>query len=130
MRIEKVHIISRFKNLEDFQIEIDSDAMETVLIGLNATGKSNFMEALVIIFRDLDLERPPQHGKSKETLEYFIKYECRKKTIEIEYSKSNGYTFLIEGVKLKSKSIFFSNKEEYLPKHVFIYYSGISNRLK
>jgi recombinational DNA repair ATPase RecF len=55
MRIDKVHIKTRFKNLEDFQIDIDENAWETVLLGLNATGKSNFLESLVIIFRDLDL---------------------------------------------------------------------------
>lgn len=130
MRIDKVHIKSKFKNLEDFKIDIDEKSMETVLIGLNATGKSNFMEALVVIFRDLDLERPPQLPKSKEPLEYYIKYECRNKDIEVEFSTKGGYTFVINGEKLKNKSSFFSKKEEYLPKHVFIYYSGISDRVK
>ncbi len=130
MRIEKVHIKSRFKNLKDFHIDIDSGAMETVLIGLNATGKSNFMEALVIIFRDLDLKRNPQFGKKKEALEYFIQYNCRKKNIEIEYSIKNGYLFKIDGVKLKNQSVFFNQKEQYLPKHIFFYYSGVSDRVK
>ena len=130
MRIEKVHIKSTFKNLQDFHIELDNEAMETVLIGLNATGKSNFMEALVIIFRDLDLERAPQFGKSKEALEYSIKYECRKYSIEIEYSKKDGYIFIIDGEKLKGKYLFFSKKSEYLPKHIFFYYSGTSDRVK
>jgi predicted ATPase len=130
MRIDKVHIKSRFKNLEDFEIDIDQNSMETVLIGLNATGKSNFMEALVVIFRDLDLERPPQLPKSKDPLEYYIKYECRSKEIEVEYSIKKGYSFKIEEEKLKNKSTFFKNKEIYLPKHVFIYYSGISDRVR
>jgi predicted ATPase len=104
--------------------------METVLIGLNATGKSNFMEALVIIFRDLDLQRSPQFGKKRETLEYFIHYNCREYDIKIECSKKEGYLFEINGDKLKNKSEFFSNKSEYLPKHIFFYYSGISDRVK
>lgn len=131
MRIDKVHIKSRFKNLQNFEIDIDQKSMETVLIGLNATGKSNFMEALVVIFRDLDLERPPQLPKSKDPLEYYIKYECRKKNIEVEYSiKDGGYSFKIDGEQLKNKSMFFKGKENYLPKHVFIYYSGVSDRLR
>ncbi|NJO87517.1 MAG: ATP-binding protein [Chloroflexia bacterium] len=91
MRIDKVHIKSQFKNLNDFKIDINENCMETVLIGLNATGKSNFLEALVIIFRDLDLERSPQ-----PFFEYNITYECRGKIIEIDYSKTNGYQYLIE----------------------------------
>jgi len=129
MRILEVHIKSKFKNLKDFRIEFDKEAMETVLIGLNATGKSNFMEALVIIFRDLDLERSPQHGKSRNLLEYYIKYECRGKTIEIKFSIIEGYSFIIDNVILKSRPAFFREKEIFLPKHVFIYYSGLSTRL-
>jgi predicted ATPase len=103
--------------------------METVLIGLNATGKSNLLEAIVIIFRDLDLERPPQISKSQAALEYYIKYECRKKDIEIEYSSKNNYHFKIDS-QIVSKTTFNKNKDEYLPRHVFIYYSGLSERLK
>lgn len=129
MRIDKVHIRSKFKNLEDFKIDIDENSMETVLIGLNATGKSNLMEALVVIFRDLDLDRPPQISKAKESFEYYIKYQCRKYSIEIEYSLAKGYSFVVDKAKL-SKSAFNKHKDLYLPKHVFIYYSGISERLK
>ncbi|UPT67175.1 MAG: ATP-binding protein [Sphingobacteriales bacterium JAD_PAG50586_3] len=129
MRIDKVHIFSKFKNLENFKIDIDEKSMETVLIGLNATGKSNLMEALVVIFRDLDLDRPPQISKTKEPFEYYIKYECRSNNIEISYSIKNGYTYKINDNKIR-KSEFNKQKEVYLPNHVFIYYSGISDRLK
>lgn len=69
MRIDRVHIKSPFKNLTDFEIDFDEQSMETVLIGPNATGKSNFFEALVIIFRDLDFGRDPF-----PEFEYYIKY--------------------------------------------------------
>lgn len=86
MRIGRVHIKTRFKNLEDFQIDIDENAWETVLLGLNATGKSNFLESLVIIFRDLDLiynlGKNTKQQKKKLILNpfsYYIKYECRNR---------------------------------------------------
>lgn len=129
MRIDKVHIRSKFKNLTDFKIDIDENSMETVLIGLNATGKSNLMEALVVIFRDLDLDRPPQISKTKEPFEYYIKYECRKKDIEIDYSLKSGYVYIVNGEKI-TKAAFNKGKDLYLPRHVFIYYSGVSERLK
>lgn len=129
MRIDKVHIRSRFKNLENFIIDIEEKSMETVLIGLNATGKSNLMEALVVIFRDLDLDRPPLVPRNKDPFEYYIKYECRKKIIEIEYAEKTGYIFRIDDEKI-TKTAFSRGKEEFLPNHVFIYYSGISERLK
>lgn len=130
MKIAHVHIKGRFKNLENFKFDFDAKSMETVLLGLNATGKSNFMEAIVIIFRDLDLERNPVVQKQTESFEYYIKYNCRNKDIEVEYSTRGGYKFVINGEKLRSKSQFHKNKGEYLPSHVFVYYSGLSERLK
>ncbi len=61
MRIDKVYI-KKFKNLEEFMIDIDESQWENVFLGQNATGKSNFFEALVLIFKSLDLrvkDRPP-----------------------------------------------------------------------
>ena len=53
MRIHKVYI-EKFKNLQQFEISLNSNEMNTVLLGQNATGKSNFIEALVLIFKYLD----------------------------------------------------------------------------
>jgi len=60
--------IKEFRNLKDFEIRFaqtgqapEGSFEETLeykshaVIGQNATGKSNFLEALIIIFRDLDL---------------------------------------------------------------------------
>lgn len=139
MRIHKVYI-EDFKNLKQFEINLEPDEMNTVLLGQNATGKSNFIEALVLIFKYLDLaEEPPQ----KENLRYKIEYECREKIIKIDclegkykfdvLSKSvdvDGKDIWTSNEKKISKAEFFRNKNEYLPKYVFTYYSGISNRLK
>ena len=39
MRIDKV-FIKRFKNLVDFEIDLNERQMQTVLLGKNASGKS------------------------------------------------------------------------------------------
>ena len=91
MKIEKIHLKGNFKNLENFQFEFDQSSSETVLLGLNATGKSNFMEAIVIIFRDLDLERAPKLLKKNQNFDYNIKYNCRGRNIEVDYSTKTGY---------------------------------------
>lgn len=126
MRIDKVHIKSRFKNLEDFKIDIDEKAMETVLLGLNATGKSNFLEALVIIFRDLDLVFNYKK-KQAPPFDFLIQYECRANVIEVTF-ENGKYSFNVNGKE--SKAEVTKNIDQYLPKHVFIYYSGISDRLQ
>ena len=58
MRITRVKVAS-FKNLQDFEIHLDENAAVSVLVGRNGSGKSNLLEALTIIFRDIDLGRRP-----------------------------------------------------------------------
>lgn len=119
MRIDKVYI-ENFKNLIDFEIDLAENFMETVLLGQNATGKSNLIEALVLIFKYLDLEGTPAFS-------YKIEYFCRGHSIRVEFDAK--HSFYIDGEKIKIKD-FYSRKNEYLPKYVFTYYSGLSNRLE
>jgi ABC-type multidrug transport system ATPase subunit len=132
MRIDKIYI-EEFKNLRDFSIDLDETKMHTVLLGQNAAGKSNLLEALVIIFRDLDLE--------DDTLfNYILEYQCKENFLKVEGGpKITGKFKFYLGTKKESTIEYSSkmipkveikrNKEEYLPKYVFSYYSGVSNRL-
>jgi len=130
MRINKVHI-KNFKNLQDFDITLDQDKMETILLGPNAVGKSNFLEALVLIFKFLDLEKKPP-------FDYTIWYRVKEKELKVEYEDGRYSFYKIEKssdllfgdqpeIRIKD---FFKHKDQYLPKYVFTYYSGISNKLK
>lgn len=128
MRIDKVYI-EDFKNLKKFCVELDKNQMNTVLLGQNATGKSNFIEALVKIFKSLDLSN--ENSRKYPEFKYWIKYNCHENDIIIDYT-SRTYKIEIEG-RDKSPSFkeFFCSegKKLFLPKYVFTYYSGISNRL-
>lgn len=138
MRIDKV-FIKEFKNLKEFHIDLDENQMNTVLLGQNATGKSNFIEALIKIFKYLDLgKEPPIELDLGYKLEYKIAYEIKNCKVVVVF---NGkYKFLFsENIEQKdepeenyttiTKTKFFAEKEQYLPKYVFAYYSGISDRL-
>ena len=54
MRIDRL-TIGNFKNLRELTIDFDEEYPTTVILGRNGTGKSNLLEALIIIFRDLNL---------------------------------------------------------------------------
>lgn len=131
MRIDKVYI-EKFKNLNQFTIDLDETKMQTVLLGENAAGKSNFLEALVIIFRDLDLEE-------QTSFNYTIEYKCKGNLIKVNGGPDvkNKYGLFLGEKKrdeiiystIVSKAAVKKNKEQYFPKYVFSYYSGVSNRL-
>jgi len=57
MKVDYLHIQSQFKNLNDVKVEFDQSNLMTVIVGGNGSGKSNVLEALVSIFRNLDLVR-------------------------------------------------------------------------
>ncbi|PWB21483.1 AAA family ATPase [Flavobacterium sp. HTF] len=132
MRIDSLYI-EDFKNLKQFTIDLDEKELNTVLLGQNATGKSNFIESLVLIFKYLDLSKAGSTPRFPE-FEYVIKYKCRGHNIKVTCkkdgsSKKLAYEIYVDEEKQSYKS-FFTNKEVYLPKYVFTYYSGISNKLK
>ncbi|HHT9138736.1 MAG TPA: AAA family ATPase, partial [Candidatus Wunengus sp. YC60] len=128
MRIDKV-FIKNFKNLKEFSIDFDEAKMKTVLLGQNATGKSNFIEALVLIFKYLDLSNETK--RQFPAFNYSINYKINDNKISINHQK-NEYEIAINGEKIKSLKSFFSTKGKqlYQPKYVFTYYSGLSNKLK
>jgi|WetSurMetagenome_2_1015567.scaffolds.fasta_scaffold02119_14 hypothetical protein len=123
MRLDKLWI-KNFKNLKNFGIDFDEDQLTTVLIGHNGTGKSNLMEALVIIFRDLDLKKIPQFS-------YEITYRIKNYEINIRTDPEvKKHTQIKINGKATSLSIFREKKSEFLPNNIFSYYSGPSNRLE
>ena len=70
MRLDRL-AVRDFKNLRDIEIDFDAEKLETVVIGQNGTGKSNVIEAIATIFRDLD---DPKHQTS---FAYQIDYVCK-----------------------------------------------------
>lgn len=127
MRIHSLSIKAPgFKNLIDFKIEFEEDSPMTVLVGRNGTGKSNILEALTIIFRDLDLET------SSPPFNYELEYTCRGRrvTVDADLSRTTKKVQIsVDGTLLTGKA-FNENKRVYLPNYVFGYYSGPSNRMQ
>jgi len=100
MRIDKFWI-KEFKNLKDFKIDFDECQMTTVLIGRNGTGKSNLIEAIVVAFRDLDLNKPP-------TFSYDLSYICRGHKIRIIADSKNkpNYKITLDGENYLYKKVY------------------------
>jgi predicted ATPase len=81
MRIDRL-ALTDFKNLVDFEVDFDETSNRQVVVGRNGVGKSNLLEALTRIFRDLDLEEDSDFG-------YEIEYLCNGHFIKIKSSQTN-----------------------------------------
>lgn len=161
MRLDKITIGSPknspthcFKNLKDVTVDFDQKHWITVVIGWNGTGKSNVLEALAILFRDLiQGERKPafaynltyRMGSGAETLRINIDADPDRErealiihvASDAEARGAGTLTPFIEGepeiIPLLGKKVslkaFFDAGERHLPRFVFAYYSGDSDRL-
>jgi len=124
MRLDRLRI-PNFRNLQNFEIDFDESQPTTVLLGHNGTGKSNLLEAIVEIFRELE-----QGGTPSFTFE--MDYVCRDRKIHIDGDPertSKKLEVTVDG-KAITKIAFQREIDIYLPNYVFAYYSGWSNRLE
>lgn len=152
MKIDYLKINSRFKNLEQITINFDESQLMTVVVGWNGAGKSNVVEALVSIFRNLDLGEAPRFA-------YEINYklgdndslignpprwikvmadpswgDTPSKQYQIQYNYG-GQTDIFGETPWKSISLSKVKRDkeglsDYLPRYLFAYYSGPSDRLE
>ena len=126
--------IGSFKNLHNFKIDFGQNTqnLTSVVLGWNGTGKSNLLEVLIIIFRDLDLGE-------RTDFRYILQYECRQREIRIdsdpERPRRAQVMITVRDVDGSVSSLTFTQftkapERRYLPSYVFGYYSGPSNRME
>lgn len=129
--------IPQFRNLRgvaiDFATQLDAvpggataaapkSIRSHALIGENGVGKSNLIEALITIFRDVDLDRDA-------ALDYTLEYEIRGHTVRLQADTARQKRpFVWVNGKVESQGHLIKNRE-LLPSHVFAYYSGRNERI-
>ncbi|MFJ6023546.1 AAA family ATPase [Brevundimonas sp. NPDC092305] len=121
--------IGAFKNLRDYRVDFDPEYAIDIMLGWNGTGKSNLFEALVIIFRDLSMAR----GKLPTTdFAYSVRYEIGGRTVEVSWSPEGKRSLKAKasGVGENDPRLVPIQRSAIpLPRFVFGYYSGPTNRL-
>lgn len=137
MQLQRIRI-GAFRNLDgveivfkthfDLSTENESDATlkpirSHALIGENGTGKSNLIEALITIFRDIDLDRDA-------AFDYEVDYSIRGRTVQVkaDLSLQRRPYVRVDG-KTESQNYLLRNRE-LLPSHIFAYYSGRNERIE
>ncbi|MEI9933146.1 MAG: AAA family ATPase [Rhizomicrobium sp.] len=131
------------KNLKNVTIDFDQNHWVTVLIGWNGTGKSNVLEALAIIFRDLmdDKKKSPPfayrlsykigvgsaersvwlNADPDRTDEPLVIHTSTPGTVELDTRESQGRRITLAEFRRPTNNL--------LPKYIFSYYSGESHRM-
>lgn len=129
--------VEDFKNLQDFTVTFDENPEElvTVLLGQNGLGKSNLLEVLVVVFRDLFRGNQTEFG-------YELRYTLKRGEVKVYVrnqlkgeSAQARFTFTVTRKDGSKKELRRADVKEpaaqlWLPRHVFAYYSGPSDRLE
>lgn len=133
MQLKHIHI-PIFRNLRDLDIDFNTHLPSMdgasprpirshALIGQNGTGKSNLIEALINIFRNVDLDLDA-------AFDYTLEYRIRDHDVRIvaETARQKRPFVQIDG-QSKSQGYLLENRE-LLPSHIFAYYSGRNERME
>ncbi len=116
MRITKLYIKS-YKNLQDFTWELNPDYPVAVIVGKNASGKSNLLEAILLIFAQVRTDKVD-----------------KKFYFEIAYHDidSNEIVFKNDekGFLATKKGNGIADINSVFPKQIVSYYAGISTRMR
>lgn len=161
MRLDKLTVGSakdspthQFKNLKDVTIDFDEEQWVTVVIGWNGTGKSNVLEALAIIFRDLvgkkrtpefafklayrmgtgdatrhiHIDADPDRDKEPFVIHVATDAEARGDGTLIPFIEGEEAISARRGKAVKLTT-FLADGDTNLPRYVFSYYSGESTRM-
>ena len=113
MRLKSVYI-SEYKNLKDFFLEFDGESFIDVFVGKNGTGKSNFFEALIEIFRHIDKSR---RRLETHDFDYEIKYEISGNETTVVWKNEKLF---INGTERRTTG----GSTIEVPDNILIYYSG------
>jgi len=119
MRIDSLQIKSPWKNLGDFSIDFDEHRDIAVIIGKNGSAKSNLLEALITIFRDLDLKEPCSFA-------YEIKYVIEGTKVVLQGDEGKQPTAEVDGKHLALDEV----RSQWSPRYLVGYYSGVSDRFE
>ncbi|WP_430617571.1 AAA family ATPase [Vibrio cholerae] len=143
--------IPQFRNLRNLEVSFASE-LESVsstpgntpakrirshaLIGQNGTGKSNFIEALITLFRDVDLDR-------EAAFDYTLEYEIRGHIVRIQAdtAKQKRPYVWVDGDRVSQEYLIKNDPADkvpqderrgprLLPTHIFAYYSGRNERIE
>lgn len=127
--------LEEFKNLKDYNVRFKPDYGLDIVLGWNGTGKSNLFEALVIIFRDLHDWSEKNRWPEKPMNSFHLCYEIDGYLVDVTWCvgemKRPELKRRLAAQKTDNETEFETIRRDQLPlpRFVFGYYSGPTNRL-
>jgi predicted ATPase len=119
VRIDALEIKSPWKNLEGLRLDLDENSDVAVIIGRNGSAKSNLLESLITIFRNIDL------GETA-AFSYEIRYLLHGSTVLVQSVVDQQPKATVDAKRISLAAL----RSHWTPKYVVGYYSGVSDRFE
>jgi len=120
MRLKSV-FISEYKNLKNFNLQLENDNFLEMFVGKNGSGKSNLFEALIEIFRSIyDFEVKQPSNPFTPSFAFKIEYSIGEHEVLADWDKqvfTHNFVATAETTKFP------------FPDNILIYYSGQNNNI-
>lgn len=125
MRLLRVYI-DGYRNLKNVTVDFDKDSLTTVVIGENGTGKSNLIEAIMLVFRAYDLNQ-----NRFSAFRFEIDYQINGLVIKLHNTHKADGQLMCSVVQEDAASYGIgSTAKPHLPDMIFGYYSGTGRKLE
>lgn len=125
MRINNLQV-SKYKNLKNINIDFTNSHF-ALIIGNNGSGKSNLLEAIVLLFSNL-------YKHEKPIFEFSIDYELFDgRKINIKSDLDDWYKIKVNNKEISMDQLRTLTKDpstSILPHNILVYYSGHLSRLE
>lgn len=128
MKIKRL-FVPVYKNVT-VNLELHAEQI-TLLVGQNGMGKSNLLEALLMIFDELYQQKAKGKSADKHDIHYEIEYECRGRYFSVN-KITDTHTYaecsIREGRPVDVRAVDIRDLE--LPSQIIGYYSGENKRIR
>lgn len=129
MKIEKLYF-TKYKNLENVSLVFNDMTKKYIIIGNNGAGKTNLIEALILIIKHMN-----NPNVNRLDFNYEITYTHNSHKISIEKDGDilvvnvNGFRNEYNPISRYKKYMDYIEVNEILPENIFVFGSGDSKRL-
>jgi ABC-type Mn2+/Zn2+ transport system ATPase subunit len=118
--------VKDYKNLRECEVDFSQSQLLTAIIGINGSGKSNLIEAILHILLGVYFKKKPE-------FDFCFEFETQQRRIKIE-SKGRRYFIQVDGrpipVRHFAEQLRNGPAQVYYPELTFVYYSGECQRVR
>jgi ABC-type Mn2+/Zn2+ transport system ATPase subunit len=118
--------VKDYKNLINCKVDFSQSSLLTAIIGVNGSGKSNLIEAILHILIGAYFKKKPE-------FDFSFEFEAQHRRIKIE-SKARRYFIQVDGrpITLRhfAERLRSGPAQVYYPELTFVYYSGECQRVR